>query len=198
MSRRRLFVLILLLLAGISVWLVVEISRVDNQKTSTSKLGRDYFMDNIISVIMDKSGTPKYRLTAEKLAHYPGDQHVELTSPYITLYRSSGKVWTISASQGKLLNDNNEVQLTGDVILKNILENSRSNSLYKKSKAQTIMTISTQAINIFADKRLASTDKAVTISTEYGKISAVGMNLYTDKQILELKSAVRGNYASAQ
>lgn len=206
MSKRRILILTLLLLAGISVWLVVDISNEIPQKPNTSKLGRDYYMEDVISVVMDKSGLPKYRLTAKKLAHYPGDDRIELTSPNITLFSSAHKVWIISAEKGTLLKNKNEVQLTGDVILNKIRDNHAGNpqsnshhrSLDKKTSSQSVMTISTQAINIFTDRRLASTDKAVTISTEHGKINAIGMDLYTDKQILELKSAVRGHYVSFQ
>ncbi len=116
MSRRQTLVLflLLLLLAGVSAWLQFGLLGQPGRVISEAQTNDpDYYIENFTSTGMDRLGK-KYRLSAERLEHYPHHDGALLTRPHIIQYRSEGAPRHIYADTGRLY-DTDEVRLSGNV-----------------------------------------------------------------------------------
>lgn len=205
MLRRKLLAFILLLLASSSAWFLSTRDKTGAKSTTTSLHGRDYFMEDVVSVVMNKDGNPKYRLSTTQLSHYPTTQHAKIKHPLITLYNKGKATWTIHANEGLLFQDpvdqhpldkpssqkepgkKNDIQLTGDVIVQQVVQ---------QDNPQLALKVTTQSLSIDPDKQLVRTNQAVYVSSNLSSIEGIGMYLDIENQQLSLKSNVRGTYVA--
>lgn len=75
----------------------------------------DYTIDDFIGNVMDARGERKYRLTAQRLTHYPDDDTTHLTRPVLVQYLPDGVIATTRADTGVMPGDGSEIIMTGDV-----------------------------------------------------------------------------------
>jgi lipopolysaccharide export system protein LptC len=75
----------------------------------------DYTIDDFIGNVMDAHGARKYRLTAQRLTHYPDDDTTHLTRPVLVQYLPDGVTATTRADAGVMPGDGSEIIMTGDV-----------------------------------------------------------------------------------
>lgn len=109
--------LLLLLLAGVSAWLQFGLlARPEREISAAAANDPDYYIENFTSTGMDRSGK-KYRLIADRLAHYPGDDRALLERPHVIQYDPGpgGAPRHIYADSGWLYDDRAEVLLSGNV-----------------------------------------------------------------------------------
>ena len=88
-ARTLAIIVVLALLAGLSWWW----SRGQGPTAPTVSPLRhepDYTIDNFTATVMNEQGQKKYRLTAQRLMHYPDDDTSHLTQPYLTQYPLQG------------------------------------------------------------------------------------------------------------
>ncbi len=80
---------ILSILAIGSAWLLNRLT--DDKSTSTVLLRHDpdYYMEDFSTLTMEQDGTPKNKLLAEYMAHYPDDNTIELLKPKLEVYREN-------------------------------------------------------------------------------------------------------------
>ncbi len=76
----------------------------------------DFFMNNIQSRSMDKSGKLRYILTAEKVEHQPKEQNSFITKPEIHTYKQNINTWKILADNGEVPDGNSKAILKENVI----------------------------------------------------------------------------------
>ncbi len=117
MNTRQTTVLFLLfaLLAGIAAWLQFGLSASAGRAVSATQNNHpDYYIENFESVGMSRHGR-KYRLSAERLEHYPLDRRAALHRPHIIQYQPPASPRHIYADSGWLYNDTEEVLLSGNV-----------------------------------------------------------------------------------
>ena len=128
MDRRQNLVLFLLalLLAGIAAWLEFGLLGDPGPGSSSSSSGErgvaasptvepDYYIENFTSTGLDRAGK-KYRVIADRLAHYPLDDRALLERPHIIQYDPAGGATRhIHADSGWLYDDDDEVSLSGNV-----------------------------------------------------------------------------------
>ena len=79
--------LILIIVAGFSYWALEKLT--EDSATKLSKLAHypDYYMENFTTLTMNQDGTPKNRLNARYMAHYPDDNTSELHNPELEIFR---------------------------------------------------------------------------------------------------------------
>ncbi len=118
MDRRQnlvLFVLVLLL-AGIAAWLEFGLLGGPGRGVAASPtVEPDYYIENFTSTGLDSAGK-KYRVIADRLAHYPLDDRALLERPHIIQYDpAGGAARHIHADSGWLYDDDAVVSLSGNV-----------------------------------------------------------------------------------
>ena len=117
MNRRQNFAIVALfaLLAGLSVWLQFGLlARPGGAAAGAAGDRPDYYIEGFVSTGIDRLGE-QYRVSAERLTHYPRGARALLHRPYIVQYRNQGAPRHIYADSGWLYDNHAEVQLSGNV-----------------------------------------------------------------------------------
>lgn len=182
MNRNTLLVLALVALLVVATTWLSEKSEQPKPVTPAEAEGVvDYFIRGFDGTETASNGTPSQLLKAASLRHYAATGVTELEQPDLTIYRKPGEQWLVRAHQGRMTDEGNELQLSGQVILT------------QRSKQQPL-TLSTDNLILYPQRHFAETKSAVTITAPTGKIQGVGMKVYGDEQRLLLLSTIRGTY----
>lgn len=180
---RVLAVVLLLALAWATWWLQRSVNPPAPVAAYKQRHDPDYIMENFTSSVLDNSGALKYRLKAERMAHFPDDDSTEIEQPVIMIYRDDEQVWNIASERGIARDGGKEVLLAGKVNIRR-LESSREGPL----------EVQTRDVTIIPDRDLGQTSQPVTIRNEQGKTRAVGMRIHIKEERLELLSRVKSVY----
>ena len=179
MLNRWKIVLVLSMLAVGSAWILNQLSQ--NKSTTTVLLRHDpdYYMKNFSTLNMDIDGTPKNKLYAEYMAHYPDDDTTELHMPKLEVYRDNKSPIYISANKGWVTANNEVILLSGAVKL-----------WLNNSNGERELEVNTTEVKILADQEYAETDKFVTMVARNRTTNAVGARAYFNESRIELLNDV--------
>lgn len=75
----------------------------------------DYVIDNFLAHAMNPAGRPRYRLSAERLLHYPDDDTAHLIEPVLVQFLPGGARTTTRADTGVMPGDGSEILMRGNV-----------------------------------------------------------------------------------
>ena len=184
-------VIIPLTIAGLA-WLSVQWQR---DQTSTdpadATLARmetpDAYMEGVVSRRMDASGRPGHEMRATRATHFAQGDRSEFEAPFITVYRKDGSLWTIEAERGLATAGNDEVLLSGEVLMRRPLDPAQPAGAAE-------IEVFTRELRILSDEEFAETDQPTTIVHRYGRVDAVGMKVWFKQERLQLLSQVNGVY----
>jgi len=187
MQNRWNIALLLGFLAIGSAWLL---NRLTEDKSITSTLLRhdpDYYLENFSTLTMDQDGSPKNKLFAEYMAHYPDDNTTELIKPRLEVYRQ-GKTPIIAISdKGWVTADNEVILLSGAVKL-----------WQDNINGERELELVTSDVKILTKQEYAETDKAATMQGKRTTASAVGVRAYFKENRIELLNNVHGKILPKQ
>ena len=181
MQNRWKLALLLCVLATGSAWLLKQLS--DDKSTSTVLLRHDpdHYMENFHTLTMEEDGTPKNKLYAEYMAHYPDDNTTELIKPKLEVYRENEPPIIIVAEKGWVTADNEVILLSGTVRL-----------WQDNINGDRKMEIVTSDVKILTKQEYAETDKLATITGKRINASAIGLRAYFKENRIELLTNVHG------
>ena len=180
MQARIIFPLLLLLSAAASWWFVSSLEIKTPDSPIAVDTNPDYFMQGVRTTVMNEAGGPRQELYAQYLAYFKNDNRTELTKPNLTVHRTDGSVWTVTADSGTVFDDKRTIYLKGSVLI--------------KQPGRSKLVIEAQDMTIYPDKHTAKTDKPVKISSQESTVSANGMYADLKLQRLRLDRSVRGTY----
>ncbi len=132
-------------------------------------------MENFNTLTMNQDGSPKNKLTAEYMAHYPDDDTMELINPRLLLYRIGKQPVLVSADKGWVTQDNEVILLTGEVRLRE--DNADGGRRFE---------IITSDVRILVSQEYAETDKPAELIGDRTNITATGVRAYLKENRLEL------------
>lgn len=143
----------------------------------------DAFMEDVVSIILDKEGKPKMKIETPKMVHFSKDDTTRLFLPHLTLYRDSPEPWYITsrfakASQGiETVNfwENVEVEHSADL-----------------NSPKT--TIKTTTLTVYPNKKTAETKDLITMIQPNMTVNATGMFADMNSGDIRLLSRARGQY----
>lgn len=182
-AKRLLLLLLIVLLSGLSGWLLDNLTEQDKEKQARPRHDPDFFMENFTVTAMNTTGTPRYKLSADKMKHYPDDDTSELSRPHIIVFRAQTPPWIIDANRGWISANGELVLLIGNV------------KVNRKASAETrAMSLTTEELRLRPNDDYAETDKAVTIVSGKDVTRAIGMRAYLKEGRLQLLSSARGKY----
>jgi lipopolysaccharide export system protein LptC len=169
--------LVLLIILGLGlIWVQ---SMLPSAKRSPSSKP-DFYAVNVNILQTDDQGHPADRLTSPLLVHFPKDNHLQLSQPFFEIYTKNQENWQLSARYGRLLNDQDTLQLWEAVQLKQ----------YHQKALMT--TLKTTTLTLHLKKKTASTHAPVVITQANQVIHATGLNADLNKKTLQLLSDVQG------
>lgn len=172
--------LILIIAAGFSYWALEKLTGDDI--TAISKLAHypDYYLENFSTLTMNQDGTPKNRLNAVYMAHYPDDNTSELDKPELEIFRKDREPIIVTADKGWVTSNNDVILLSGNVYL-------HQNDEFGELKIELIA----EDARILVDQKYAETDKAATLITKRAVTNSIGMRAFLQEQRMEFLNNVQ-------
>lgn len=155
-------------------------TRVDSPPTSANQ--PDLYMQGSRIIQFDADGSERYRLTADQIRHFTSDDTTRLEQPALTVHRPDEPPWSVRAKHGYIRprvlpgrTREEVVYLRNDVVLEQRDDKHR-------------VTLTTEALYVYPERRFAETDRAVMIETDAGRTMAVGLAGDLGTGVLELSS----------
>ncbi len=178
-SLRWKIIIILSLLAISSTWLLNRLTETGSTEISVLRHDPDNYIHDLTTLTMNQDGSPKNKLYADYMAHYPDDNTTELIKPKLEIFRLHKPPITITAEKGWATEDNEVILLTGETKL-----------LQLDAEGVRELEIITSDVRVLMDQEYAETDKAATIFGRKTTIKAIGVNAYLGESKLELLNNV--------
>lgn len=150
------------------------------EKQRSGYAGFDLFIEDIRMQITSETGEISYRLTANRITHFPDEGYFELTTPALNVLQSDTS-WSLSSASGRVSSKGQNIFLAGAV---DILQMDANN-------IQQIRILSSDVM-IKLDEKTAETDNRATITGPGYRVSTTGFRADFENDLLELKSQVKG------
>jgi len=178
--------LILVIIAGFTYWALDKLTEDDVEKLSRLAHYPDYYMEDFSTLTMNQDGTPKNRLNAAYMAHYPDDNTSELHEPKLEIFRKEKQPINVRSDKGWVTSNNDVILLSGNVYL-------HQNDDDGELKLELI----TDDARVLVDQKYAETDKAATLISKKSTTTSIGMRAYLQEQRLEFLSNVQTTIESS-
>ncbi len=177
-----------------SFW-VYEVMRRQGEEATTSKNRSepDYYVEQFNFVRLSQSKQTNYRVTGDKLVHFPQEDEFEIIQPRIVGIDQEKTPMTIRADRAivkqKVQEKPNskaedQIHLQGDVHV------DRS-----PSSKGTQLTMVTSSLILFPDTERMRTAEPITLTTPRANITATGMEADNSQQKIRLLSKVNVSIA---
>lgn len=140
--------------------------------------GATHLLSGVTITEQDRSGVPRYRLSAVRLTHFD-DATTTLQQPRLQLYRAGAADWSLRAVRGELDSSGDQLQLYGSVELQ---------------RGQPALQLESEALHVDIKQQIARSDVAVRAVAPQWQIDAIGMVADGKQQQLQLLNQVRGYY----
>ena len=170
-------------LAALTFWLDRMVQLAPGAPQALSRHDPDYMVDKLKAARTNENGIVIYTLDAERMIHYPDDDTTHLTAPRFVSLRAKQAPVTITAREGLVSSNGENVYFKNDVKVTRAAYADRSE-----------MVMRTTYLHIIPDDNIARTDQPVTIQDAAAVVHAVGLELNNETRVLRLFSNVRGTY----
>lgn len=175
--------LLIILLAIASGWVFESIDKNPILTKEKPRHDPDYFLKNFTAIKMDNSGKPAYQIKAKHLEHYPDDDSMKIQFPLFSFYENNIKVWTAQANEAFITQNNEQIYLTGQVILNKI-----------NPSDSKLMVLTAEQLTIEPEKNIVHTKTKVNLRKGKNTIQATGMRADMSKNRVEFLSKTRSHY----
>jgi len=170
----------LIMVAGLSYWLLDMLIIDDKEVLSKIAHYPDYYMENFNTLKMSKDGNPRNHLSASYMAHYPDDNTTELDYPKLKIFRENKLPIHVSADKGWVTSSNEVILLIGNVYL-----------YQTDSFGEMNLELMTKDARILIDKEYAETNKPATLINKNSTTNSIGMRIYLQDQRMEFLNDVQ-------
>lgn len=125
-------------------------------------------------------------INSPRVEQFEQQQLATMISPNATLYdKDSGAPWHITARDGEFLEDEDLINLEGNVVVTRPVAGSGD------------ATLESEQLTLDNARREVYTDQPVVLTDANGVTNAVGMRGWVDERAMELNSQVEGRYETA-
>jgi lipopolysaccharide export system protein LptC len=141
----------------------------------------DYFVENFALTRLSRTGEPMFRMSGERLLHYPDDDSTEFLKPLLVSLDPAKPVVTLSAERGAASAAGEKTHLYDNVLLKRAAQGPKP-----------ALRVETDYVLVLANEDIARTDRPVTITQGTSSLTGVGMEFNNSTRVLNVFSNVRG------
>lgn len=172
-------VIILLLVATASAWLLNKLTTGESTDTTEFRHDPDYYMENFTTWSMGEDGVPKNILNADYMAHYPDSDTTELTNPRLEVFRDHKQPVNIIADKGWVTDGNEVILLSGKVRL-----------WEEDAEGNIRMEITSTDVKILPELEYAETEKPATLTRGRITVNTTGMRAWMKESRIEFLNNV--------
>lgn len=165
---------VLLLLAGLTLWLERATRLPDTVSDGRNRHDPDFIAENFTVRQLDAEGNVKYALSAQKMLHYPDDESTEVFEPRL-VYLESPPPFHLQARRADISKDGKVIVLREDVLGRR-----------EAAPKDPAMTIATPRLTVWPDEEFARTDSPVTLTHGASVVKGVGMDADNLKRLVHL------------
>lgn len=151
----------------------------------------DYYLKNFSATTMDDSGKPAYKVKAAYLEHYPDTNNMKLQQPVFSFYEHHQPAWTARADEALMQQKSQIINLSGNVILKQLAPLTSAKS---GNKDISTLTLTAKQLTIEAKRNIAHTKSEINLSKGSNTIQATGMRADMNERKIEFLSQTRSHY----
>lgn len=179
----------LLLILAAGSYFLAEFASERGDQTGTRKITHepDYFVDRLVLTKVNERGEPAFRLSADRMVHFPDDGSSEFTEPRLVSLDSTRPQVELRATSGTTDSKGDETHLRGGVVL-----------VRQGSGSDPDMVVKTDYIVLSTKSGVARTDRPVVITQGTTSLTGVGMEFDNATRHLRLESRVRGYWEPAK
>lgn len=141
----------------------------------------DYFVDQVAMTRLNRRGEPVYRMSADRLLHYPDDDTSEFHNPVLVSLEPGKPLVTLRADRGRSTSGGERTDLHGDVVLTRAAQDDRP-----------ALRVETDHVVLLSLEDVARTDRPVRILYGESSLTGVGMEFNNSTRVLNVLSDVRG------
>ncbi len=175
---------LLALLAALTFWIDRTVQPPQPKRDGSSRHDVDYRMRDFTTTRTDRSGAPRYVLSAVELTHFPDDDSTQLTRPRFTQYAARKPYTQIHGQRGQVSRDGENVYFMDNVQVERGATPGRGK-----------MTVLTEYLHLIPEQEMAITDRPVSILQEPRTvIRATGMEYNKKQRTVKLFNRVRVHY----
>lgn len=172
----RIIIIVTLLIATVgSYWLLNQVLENPQEVESTDFYDPDYYLEDFTTLSMNDNGTPKNKLYAVYMAHYPDNDTSELLKPQIEIFRENKLPLFVKSEKGWVTGKNEVILLHGNV---KMWEND--------DLGNRALQVDTSEVRVLLDEDYAETDQYATIKSKRTTITGKGMRAYFNDSRLEV------------
>lgn len=169
-------------LAGISYYLAELSARVDLPRIARGKTHEpDYFVEGLALTRLNAAGQPSFRMSADRLLHYPDDDSSEFQRPLLVSLDPGKPLVTLRANRGRATAGGEETHLHESVQLTRAAQGNRPE-----------LRIDTDYALVLHEQNLARSDRPVRITYGDSSLTGVGMEFDNSTRVLKVQSNVQG------
>lgn len=182
------FIVLMVVLLGLYLSTDRDEIQVESRTSVLAEQDFDYFMADFETTRFLPGGNRHFHLSAQRLTHYPEPDHARLDEPRITFYPEADNdpPWRVRSANARIEElpdqDGQRIDFMGDVVITR--ENRNGNTL----------SIYTEFLSVYPQRRTASTDDPVLITSAKGEVRSTGMRVDLSGNHIELLADVRGHY----
>lgn len=166
------------LASGWSAWKQRDVPEPETVSSARS----DYLMRDFEMISLDDAGKESVTLRAPEMQRNAGDQTFRIETPLFLLPDSDGAHWQMRSNEAWVSPKGDEIRLQGEVV----------GTSPEGGPVPTRLT--TERLNVFPRRNLATTPDEVTITRPGSILSGVGFETNTQTQQYTFKSQVKSRY----
>ncbi len=143
-----------------------------------------YYLSGAKILGTDDQGRVAYRLSADRLEELPGEERLKLAGVHVEYTPADTDPWSISAVAASAPKDGSELELRGNVTLRN-----------QPAAGHEPTVITTESLRFFPDSSSAETDTPVTLRIGGWQLHAGTLRTLLKGDVVQLESEVHGKFA---
>ena len=175
------------LLLAAAYWLNQLVQPLPPAMDSSKRHDPDFIVSKFIATTLNEQGTPRFKIAAQKMLHYPGDDSTHLEAPQLTSLHPDHPALYASAIKGTISGKGDEIFLHDEVKI-----------VRAANAKQSELVFTTTYLHVIPDLDLADTDQLVTMTNAGNKINAVGMQMDNKARTVKLLAQVRSEHEPAK
>lgn len=179
----------LVMLGSFWIYEVMRRQSEDEAANAKNRSEPDYYVENFNFVRLSQSKQTNYRVTGEKLIHYPREDEFEIVQPRIVGIDQEKTPMTIRAERAivkQKVQEKSQSKPEDQIHM-------RGNVLVERSKSDQggHLTMATNSLILFPDSERMRTSDQITMTTARANITANGMEADNSTQKIRLLNKVQ-------